>query len=137
MKNKMSRCLVKLGNQKLKLSKLQDLIFNIDSKEYKKAPPGYYCTNISKLLYLGILEKNSKLQYSITPLGKKNISTPYAQNINFLKNRVKLLEQENRELFYSRDEKRIIHITKSNEYYFRKWENLQNQLSKILINQEG
>ena len=31
MKNKMSRCLVKLGSKKLKLGKLQDLIFNIDS----------------------------------------------------------------------------------------------------------
>lgn len=137
MKNKMTKCLEKLGNQKLKLGKLQDLIYNIDSKEFKKAPQGYYCTNIQKLLYLGILEKNSKLEYSITKLGKKNINTPYAVNIEVLKKRVRNLEKRNRELFYSRDEKRIIHITKSNEYYFRKWENLQNQLSKILINQEN
>lgn len=135
MKNKMSRCLVKLGSKKLKLGKLQDLIFNIDKKEYKKSPSGYYCTNIQKLMYLGILEKNDKFQYSITKLGKKNILKPYSKNIEFYKNRANSLEKRNRELFYSRDEKRIIHITKSNEYYFNKWENLSNQLSKLLINQ--
>lgn len=137
MESKMTKCLKKLGNQKLKLGKLQHLIYNIDSKEFKKAPRGYYCTNIQKLLYLGILEKNNKLEYSISKLGKKNINTPYAKNIEFYKNRVRNLEKRNRELFYARDEKRIIHITKSNEYYFRKWQNLQNQLSKILINEEN
>lgn len=133
--SKMTKCLKKLGSQKLKLGKFQDLIFNIDKKEYKKSPNGYYCTNISKLKYLGILEQNDKREYFITKLGKKNILTPYSKNIDFYKNRVNSLEKRNRELFYSQPEKRIIHITKSNEYYFRKWENLQNQLSKILINQ--
>ena len=133
--SKMTKCLKKLGSKKLKLGKLQDLIYNIDQKEYKKSPSGYYCTNIQKLMYLGILEKNDKLQYSITKLGKKNILKPYAKNIDFYKNRVQVLQKRNRELFYSKDVKRVIHITKSNEYYFNKWENLQNQLSKILINQ--
>ena len=86
-------------------------------------------------MYLGILDKNNKKEYFITKLGKKNILTPYSKNIEFYKNRVNSLEKRNNDLFYSRGEKRIIHITKSNEYYFKKWENLQNQLSKLLINQ--
>ena len=138
MKNKMSRVLNKLGNKKLKLGKFQDLIFNIDNLEHEnniKAPQGYYCTNIQKLIYLGVLEKNNKREYSISKLGKKNISTPYAVNIEVLKKRVQILEKRNKELFYGRDEKRVIHITKSNEYYFNKWENLANGLSKLLINQ--
>ena len=84
----MTKCLKKLGSKKLKLGKLQDLIYNIDKKEYKKAPQGYYCTNIQKLIHLGILEKNNKKEYFISNLGKKNINTPYAENIEFLRNRV-------------------------------------------------
>ena len=61
--------------------------------------PALIVTNHANNLLDEAYEKNSKLQYSITPLGKKNISTPYAKNINFLKNRVKLLEKRNRELF--------------------------------------
>tara|TARA_R110002167_G_scaffold329806_1_gene536481 strand:+ start:284 stop:697 length:414 start_codon:yes stop_codon:yes gene_type:complete len=137
MKNsKMTKCLKKLGSKKLKLGKFQDLIYNIDNGDkFVKSPSGYYCTNIQNLIYLGILDKNNKKEYFITKLGKKNILTPYAKNIEFYKNRVNSLEKRNNELFYGRAEKRIIHITKSNEYYFSKWENLQNQLSKILINQ--
>ena len=134
--SKMRKCLKKLGSKKLKLGKLQDLIYNINNGDkFVKSPSGYYCTNIQKLMYLGILEKNDKLQYSITKLGKKNILKPYAKNIDFYKNRVQVLQKRNRELFYSKDVKRIVNITHSNEYYFNKWENLTNQLSKVLINQ--
>lgn len=135
MKNKMTKCLIKLGSKKLKLGKLQDLIYNIDKKEYKKSPNGYYCTNINKLIYLGILEKNDKLQYSITKLGKKNISTPYSKSREFYKNQSNKWFNNYIKLRNSQPEKRIVNITHSNEYYFNKWENLTNQLSKVLINQ--
>ena len=135
MKNKMTRVLIQLGSKKVTYTKLQDLIYNIDKKEYIKVPQGYYCTNIQTLVYLGVLEKNDKREYFITKLGKKNILKPYAKNIDFYKNRVQVLQKRNRELFYGKDVKRVIHITKSNEYYFNKWENLQNQINKVLINQ--
>ena len=138
MKNsKMTKCLKKLGSQKLKLGKLQDLIFNIDKKEYKKSPNGYYCTNISKLKYLGVLAKNSANLYYVTKLGKKNILTPYSKSKEFYKIQSQKWFNNFIELRNSQPEKRIVNITHSNEYYFRKWENLQNELSKILINQEG
>tara|TARA_R100000278_G_C5469522_1_gene163959 strand:+ start:1409 stop:1822 length:414 start_codon:yes stop_codon:yes gene_type:complete len=135
--SKISKCLKELGNQKLQLNQLQDLIYNIDSKKYKKAPKGYYCTNIQELVRLGILAKKNTSKYPkyyLTKLGKKNINKPYAKNIEYYKNLCKNLSKRNRELYYARDEKRIIHITKSNEYYYNKYVNLQNQLNKLLIN---
>ena len=38
-------------------------------------------------------------------------------------------------MWINRNVQEVVNITHSNEYYFTKWENLQNQLSKILINQ--
>ena len=135
MKNKMTRVLNKLGNKKLKLGKLQDLIYNINNGDkFVKSPSGYYCTNIQKLVYLGVLAKNDK-EYFISKLGKKNILKPYSENINFLRNRVKKLQEQNHKMWINRNVQEVVNITHSNEYYFTKWENLQNQLSKILINQ--
>ena len=136
MKNKMSKCLIKLGSKKLKLGKLQDLIFNIDNGDkFEKSPSGYYCTNIQKLIYLGILTKNDKREYFITKLGKKNILKPYSKSKEFYKKQSQTWFDNYIKLRNSQPEKRIVNVTHCNEYYFNKWENLQNQLSKILINQ--
>ena len=136
MKNKMTRVLNKLGNKKLKLGKLQDLIYNINNGDkFVKSPSGYYCTNIGKLVYLGILEKNNKREYYISKLGKKNILKPYAKNIEFYKKQNKILSERCDKMWRNRNITEVVNVTYSNRYYLNKYENLQNQLSKILINQ--
>ena len=135
MSNVLIKWNIELDNQKLKLGHLESLIYNIDRDKFKKAPQGYYCTNISKLIYLGILTKNDKREYFITKLGKKNILKPYSKSKEFYKKQSQNWFDNYIKLRNSQPEKRIVNITHCNEYYFNKWENLTNQLSKLLINQ--